>query len=87
MSPQTRKNKMISLRLSEEEYAALRAHSSSSGARNVSDLARLALQRVIAQSPASQAELSTKVSELDHRLTRIETNLARLLQPEKVIGC
>lgn len=86
MSAQKRRNRMISLRLSEEEYAALRAHSLSYGARNVSDLARLALQRVIAQSPTSQAELLAKVNELDHRLNTMEVRVAHLLEREKVMA-
>ena len=78
MLDQNRKNKMISLRLSEEEYAALRTHSSSYGARNVSDLARLALQRVIAEAPASETELLAKVHELDHRMHAVEFHLSLL---------
>lgn len=84
MSAQNRRNRMISLRLSEEEYSTLRAHSSSHGARNVSDLARLALQRVIAQSPALQTELHAKVNELDHRLSEMEAHLANLLERGKL---
>ena len=40
-----RRKKMISLRLSEEEYELLKASYHTHGARNVSDLARQALQR------------------------------------------
>ena len=76
---------MISLRLSEEEYAALRAHYSSYGARNVSDLARLALQRVIAQLPV-EVELRAKVRELDQRISAVEIDLALLLERKKVMG-
>ena len=82
----TRKSKMISLRLSEEEYAALRTHSSSCGARSVSDLARSALQHVLAQSPPSQTELLSKLNYLDHRLDTVEVHLARLLEREKVLA-
>jgi len=84
-TPQNRKSKMISLRLSEEEYAALRTHSSSCGARSVSDLARLALQSVLAQSPPSQADLLAKLNDLDHRLDTMEVHLAHLLEREKVL--
>jgi hypothetical protein len=86
MSPQqSRRNRMISLRLSEEEYAALRAHSSSYGARNVSDLARLALQRVLAQAPTPQADLVAKLNELDSRLNAMEAHVSRLLERDKVM--
>ena len=77
---------MISLRLSEEEYAVLHAQYPNHGARNVSDLARLALQRVIAGSPASQAEVAAKVYELDHRMNAVEADIARLREREKVMA-
>ena len=54
MSEQNRKCKMISLRLSAEEYHALQTLYPSYGARNISDFARLAMQRVIGQ-PAPPA--------------------------------
>jgi len=77
---------MISLRLSEEEYAVLHAQYPNHGARNVSDPARLALQRVIAEPPASQAGVVAKVYELDHRMNVVEAELARLLEREKVMA-
>ena len=86
MPGQNRKNKMISLRISEEEYSALRARFLGYGARNVSDLARMALQRVIAQSPEPQTDLQAKVNELDHRLNLMEAHLSRLLELEKVMA-
>lgn len=83
---QSRKNRMISLRLSEEEYAALHAQYASHGARSVSDLARLALERVITESPASQAVVAGRVRELDRRMNAVEADLARLLEREKVMA-
>jgi hypothetical protein len=84
MSDQNRKNKMISLRLSEEEYAALRTHYLSYGARNISDLARLALHQVISKPPEPEAGLLAKVHELNDRLAAVEGHLALLRQREKV---
>jgi hypothetical protein len=84
MPDQNRKNKMISLRLSEEEYAELRTHYSSYGARNISDLARLALHQIMGNSPAGESGLLAKVHELDHRVTAVEGHLALLRQREKV---
>ena len=43
MSDSDRKQRMISLRLSDEEYQGLKAHYRAHGARNISELARLAL--------------------------------------------
>ena len=77
---------MISLRLSEEEYAVLHAQYPNHGARNVSDLARLALHRVIAELPVSQAEVASKVIELDHRMNAVEADIARFREREKVMA-
>jgi hypothetical protein len=86
MSDPIRKNRMISLRLSEEEYTLLRARYSSYGARNVSDLARLALDRIMGKPPASDAELAAKVQEMNLRLIAIEQHVAFLLEREKIIS-
>jgi plasmid stability protein len=46
---------MISIRLSDEEYKALKSRYGKHGARSVSDLARIALQRMLeASSPEDQ---------------------------------
>ena len=47
MSDTDRRRKMISLRLSEVEYEVLKAHYRTYGARNISELARLALHRIM----------------------------------------
>jgi hypothetical protein len=54
------------------------------GARNISDLARMALHQVVGDSPAPEAGLLTKLHELDHRVTAVEGHLALLRQREKV---
>ena len=77
---------MISLRLSEEEYAILRARYSSYGARNVSDLARLALDRIMGKAPASDAELSAMVHEMNLRLNAVEQRVAFLMARQKVLS-
>jgi hypothetical protein len=79
MPDQNRKGKMISLRISEVEYAALHATYASYGARNVSDLARLALQRVMSKPQASEAGLTAEVGELRQRLNEVEVHLALLM--------
>jgi hypothetical protein len=74
---------MISLRLSAEEYRALHALYPSYGARNVSDFARLAMQRVIGHSLPAASEPFSKISELDERLAALEEKFAMLLEREK----
>jgi hypothetical protein len=70
---------MISLRLSAEEYLALIKVYQRFGARNVSDFARLAMQRAIGQPlPVDSASLS-RTLEFDERLTALEAKFALLL--------
>ena len=86
MSDPIRKNRMISLRLSEEEYALLRSRYSSYGARNVSDLARLALDRIMGQAPSSDGDLLAKVNDINLRLDAVEQHVALLLDRGKMIS-
>lgn len=86
MPEQNRKCKMISLRLSVEEYQALHTLYPSYGARNVSDFARLAMQRIIG-SPLPVAGVPTAtIHELDERLSIVEERLALLTEREKELA-
>ena len=81
-----RRKKMISLRLSEEEFELLKARYHTYGARNVSDLARQALQHIMTGSPAPQPGFAVKLSELDDRVHALETSVSLLLEREKVMS-
>jgi hypothetical protein len=70
-----RRSKMISLRLSELEYEALKVQYRMHGARNVSELARLALQRIVNAPARPPDSLATKLSELDERVYALESQL------------
>jgi len=72
MPDHTRRCKIISLRLSAEEYEALRTLYPKHGARNISDFARLAIQRAIGNSIAADSGLRTSVQDLDLRLGHLE---------------
>jgi hypothetical protein len=84
MSELIRKDKMISLRLSQAEYESLRSLYPSYGARNISDFARLAMQRVITKSLGAEDALLARMHELDGRLKTVESRLASL-EREKVL--
>ena len=77
---------MISLRLSEEEFELLKTRYRTYGARNVSDLARQALQRIMAGSPCPQNDFARKLAELDNRLHEVESSVSLLLEREKVMS-
>lgn len=83
MSEQSRKCKMISLRLSEPEYEDLKAHYRAHGARNISELARLALQRMVVEKAASQDGVAAKLSKLDERVQQLEVEFSIFLERER----
>ena len=83
MSEQSRKCKMISLRLSEPEYEGLKAHYRAYGARNISELARLALQRMVVEPAGSQDGVAAKLSELHKRVHQLEVEFSTFLERER----
>jgi hypothetical protein len=74
MSDLDRRRKMISLRLSEVDYEVLKTRYRAFGARNVSDLARLA---------APQGDVTAKLSELNERIHTLEAKMSHLLERER----
>jgi methylglyoxal synthase len=70
---------MISLRVSESEYAAMHAVYPSYGARNVSEFARLAVQRFISGVCGGDTAIASKMRELDVRLNSLEDRISLLL--------
>ena len=72
-----RKSKMISFRLSPEEYVSLQTACALKGVRSVSDLARTAVQRMIASSEGVDPVID-EVRSLQHRIRLISAELERL---------
>jgi predicted DNA-binding protein len=76
-----RKSRMISLRLSDEEYEALRSLYRMHGSRSVSEFARNAMQKVIGESvPAASSTLETRILDLDSKMASLDHEVARLVQ-------
>jgi len=69
---------VISIRLSEREYAATRAMYTSFGARNVSDFVRIVVQRAITGSVVSDPAVATVIREFDLRLNLLEQRVSTL---------
>jgi hypothetical protein len=67
---------MISLRLSELEYEVLKSQYRYYGVRNVSELARLALQRIMTAPIAPTSDVAAKLSELDERVHALESRVS-----------
>jgi hypothetical protein len=87
-----RRKKMISLRLSEEEFERLKTRYHTYGARNVSDLARQALQHILTGSPTMNASsgpqdgFAIKLAALDERVHALEASVSLMLEREKVMS-
>jgi hypothetical protein len=81
-----RRKKMISLRLSEAEFELLKTRYHSYGARNISELTRLALHRIMTGSPDTHDDAAKKLTELDDRLHQLEASVSLLLEREKVMS-
>ena len=84
MPDESPKSRMISLRVSEEEYEALHSLYTAYGARSVSDFARLAMQHVIGFRIGAEAGPKVTLQQLDERLRAVERTLARLQRREKL---
>ena len=78
MSPLIRRSKMISFRLTPEEYLMLRNACGPNGARSISDMARKAmLQLMVGHGPTDP--LSDKVRKLQDSVRRISLELERIV--------
>ena len=79
MHPLIRRSKMISFRLSPEEYRILHDACVAQGVPSISDLARSALRKVIAHEPSPSA-LSDEVRALKAQIRIISLELERVSQ-------
>ena len=71
-----RRSRMISFRLSEDEYASLRSLCEDEGARSVSDVARDAVHRLIGES--SQVDVESALRALEGRVDTLDLQIRRL---------
>ena len=84
-----RRSRMISVRLSEEEYAALRHLCSLTGARSVSDLTRDAMRAVLRRvnrddSPGDNfEEFRNEMKNLEKKVERLEARIMHS-EPEEI---
>ena len=70
---------MISFRMSDEEYRILKALCASNGSRSVSELARVAIQKLLVDrdEPGDRA-LAVRMDEFQGRLMLLDHEVARL---------
>ncbi len=75
-----RKSRMISLRLSNEEYESLRSLYRVHGSRSVSEFARNAMQKVIGESRSPSGNIEGRLQELDEKMTTLDQEVSRLVR-------
>ena len=74
-----RKNRIISVRLSQAEFEALKTLYAARGARSISDFIRSAMNRIISEaSRESAGALELKVQEIDGKVSILDGEVARL---------
>ena len=73
-----RKSKMISFRVSEDEYAGLKSLCVNEGARSVSDMARDAVHRLMAKDSPPNRQFEILVHLLQHRVEELDREVKRL---------
>ena len=82
VSPTKRKNKIISIRISHEEYELLKSKHAASGRRSISVLAREAIQRIFHNdAPIGEIEAAEVVEglrALDAKLRLLQVEVAHL---------
>lgn len=78
MPDSTRKSKMISFRLSGEEFRRLQGACSKTGARSVSELARAAMQRIILEDDFQPGSAESELFELKMKFTVLAAEVERL---------
>ena len=77
------KSRLVSFRVSEDEYTGLRTTCVDLGVRSISDFARLAVATAIAERRTGEGDLERKVLKLDQsadHLAREVSRLSRLIE-------
>jgi len=76
-----RRTKVISIRLSEEEYCHLQDLCVRKGADSISELARAAMKLLVSQekeSESDKSEIESRVNEMHSRVSILDREVARL---------
>ena len=82
MTLMRRRDKMISIRLSDDEFIKVREACRLTGARSISDLARDAMRRLVAGPPirgdVGGDGLSARVDDLGQKVNQLQEQVSRL---------
>ena len=81
-----RRSRMISFRLSEDEYASLRSLCENEGARSVSDLARDAVHRLIKKDSPDSMEMALRTLQGRMEILDLQVRQLASVVGEKSVG-
>jgi hypothetical protein len=82
----TKKSKMVSFRLSGDEYRLLQSACGKNGARSVSELARAAMQKIILEDGFNSASAEGEIRELKLKFNVLAAEMERLSRLVKGSG-
>lgn len=80
MRPVDRRTKLVSFRVSPDEYSHLRQACSARGMRSVSEFARIAMQTLVRDEGAGVIPLDIQVRELREQIAALSAQLEHLAQ-------
>jgi hypothetical protein len=73
-----RRSRVVSIRLSDEEYGQLRSLCAIKGADSISELARAALKLLVMEHQSRGPAMEARVNEIDVRIDLLNREVARL---------
>ena len=73
-----RRTRIVSIRLSDEEYDQLRSLCAIKGTDSISELARAAMKLLVVEHKSHGAAMETRVNEIDVRIDMLDREIARL---------
>ncbi len=73
-----KRSKMVSIRLSDEEFRRLREVCEATGARSISDLAREAMHRLVDMPHGGHAPMESRLEQLDQKVSNLQARLDKL---------
>ncbi len=80
MLENNRRRRIVSFRVSEEEYRALRGYSARNGISSVSELARAAIRQYLDAGDAHNGDYEMKLRRIQDRLSLLDLAVERLAQ-------
>ncbi|WP_321476835.1 ribbon-helix-helix protein, CopG family [uncultured Paludibaculum sp.] len=75
-----KRSKMVSIRLSDDEFRRLREVCEATGARSISDLAREAMHRLVDMPHNGHAPMESRLEQLDQKVSNLQARLDKLAE-------